>query len=519
MPSSSSTPFQVVWFKRDLRVSDHAPLAEAAARGPVLPVYLIEDEVIRGKDFDARHWGFIRESLQKLSTRLGELGAPLQVRKGEAVASFQRLREQYPLAALWSHEETGNAVTFRRDRRVARWAREVGLPWHELPNNGVVRGLKDRDKWHGVWEKRMRAAPIPLPDVLNGGGLPPTRQIPSAEQLRLSSICDGDFQSGGEPRAHETLESFFASRGARYTKEMSSPLTAEMACSRLSPYLAYGCLSLRQAVQAARGALEHIREYGTSPSGEAFQAGSVRSFLSRCHWHDHFIQKLEREPRIEHACFHRGFEGMREPEWSAERYGAWLNGQTGYPFVDACLRMLRATGWINFRMRAMLTSFAAYDLWLDWRGFKDDYARLFTDYEPGIHFSQCQMQSGVTGINTLRIYSPVKQGYDQDPQGDFVRRWVPELAGIAGAEVHEPWKLTGRAQTEAERYAKPIVDHAAAVKYARAQFAEVRRREGFRAESQRVYQEHGSRRNRENRGFNRTRRQQRDEGQGELAFG
>ena len=111
----------------------------------------------------------------------------------------------------------------------------------------------------------------------------------------------------------------------------------------------------------------------------------------------------------------------------------------GYPFIDACMRALKQRGWINFRMRAMLVSFASYHLWLDWRLFRDWLACQFIDYEPGIHYSQIQMQSGLTGINTLRIYNPVKQGMDHDPAGVFIREWVPELKGIVGEAIHQPW--------------------------------------------------------------------------------
>jgi deoxyribodipyrimidine photo-lyase len=204
---------------------------------------------------------------------------------------------------------------------------------------------------------------------------------------------------------------------------------------------------------------------------------SLRSFDARLHWHCHFMQKLEDEPRIEHENFVHAFDGMRESEFRTDRFEAWKDGRTGYPFIDACMRYLEANGWINFRMRAMLVSFASYHLWLHWREPALYLAKLFRDYEPGIHYSQFQMQSGTTGINTLRIYSPTKQGLDQDPTGEFIRRWVPELAGLS--DVHLP--------------INPIVDHKEAVAYAKARLSEVRRQSGMREEAKTVAKRHGSR--------------------------
>jgi deoxyribodipyrimidine photo-lyase len=210
---------------------------------------------------------------------------------------------------------------------------------------------------------------------------------------------------------------------------MSSPLSAEEACSRLSPYLAYGALSIKELMHKIWKTRAQLQSASNEESSSRVLA-SLKSFESRLHWHCHFIQKLESQPNIEMQNMHSGFDDLREPHFNQEYFERWKKGETGFPLIDACMRMLAQTGWINFRMRALLISFSSYQLWNHWREPALHLAREFLDYEPGIHYPQIQMQSGVTGINTLRIYNPVKQAQDQDPKGIFVKRWLPELRSV-----------------------------------------------------------------------------------------
>jgi deoxyribodipyrimidine photo-lyase len=212
---------------------------------------------------------------------------------------------------------------------------------------------------------------------------------------------------------------------------------------------------------------------------------------------------LRDDPRIEFENFSSAYDGLRpdkgDPEFSEERYHAWCRGQTGYPLVDACMRALHATGWINFRMRAMLVSFASYHLWLHWRPTAVFLARHFLDFEPGIHFSQFQMQSGTTGINTVRIYSPTKQALDHDACGDFVRAWVPELERVPATYIVAPHKMPASVQSQVgclinRHYPAPIVDHAYAYQRARRLIGEIRRQPNAREEAERIQSKHGSRR-------------------------
>ena len=219
----------------------------------------------------------------------------------------------------------------------------------------------------------------------------------------------------------------------------------------------------------------------------------MSSFQGRLHWRDHFTQKLEDEPALETRNLHRAYDGLRPDVPDETLLRAWALGETGLPFVDACMRCLSATGWMNFRMRAMLMAVASYHLWLDWRRPGEHLARLFTDYEPGIHWPQVQMQSGTTGINTVRIYNPVKQGHDQDPDGAFMRRWVPELADVPSDHIHEPWQWDQASTVLDKAYPLPIVDHLQAAREARQKVWAIRKGDGFHADANAIQNKHGSR--------------------------
>ena len=473
----------LVWYKRDLRVEDHSALTLAAGLGPVLPVFIVEPELWAGPDASARQWEFVAESLAGLRDGLAALGAPLLVRVGDAVAVLDRLCRQHKITRIVSHEETGNLWTYARDRRVAASARGAGIDWTELPQSGVVRRLPSRDGWASQRGGFMAAPLLPAPTLKSVAGVEPGL-IPTARALKLTADPCPHRQLGGRERGLDLLDSFLTRRAEPYRAAMSSPLTGERACSRLSPHLAWGTLSLREVVQAT--ATRQMER----PGGR--WGGALTSFQSRLAWRDHFMQKLEDQPSIERRDLHP-IAILRPRDTDAARLQAWTLGETGLPFLDACLRYLRATGWLNFRMRAMVTSVASYHLWLDWRASGQHLARQFTDYEPGIHWPQVQMQSGTTGINIPRIYNPVKQGQDQDPTGAFTRRWLPELAPVPDAFLQEPWKWPEARRLLGHRYPEPIIDIATAARAAREAVWGARKAPGFADHASGIVQRHASR--------------------------
>jgi deoxyribodipyrimidine photo-lyase len=346
-----------------------------------------------------------------------------------------------------------------------------------------VRRLDTRDHWAHARDRfvdgvRLKSPKALKPIDIDIGHIPDWTDI-SGEPDRCPLR-----QHGGRAAALSLLDKFWGNGIKTYRWAMSSPVTAPHACSRISPYLAQGVMSIREVAQ-----LSALRSKSFSTPAKKGYA----SFQSRLAWRDHFIQKLEDQPDLDQVAMHRAYDNLRPRDGNETVLSAWEKGETGLPFLDACLRSLQATGWLNFRMRAMVMSVATYHLWLDWRAAGTRLGRLFTDYEPGIHWSQVQMQSGVTGMNSIRIYNPMKQALEHDPNGAFVRRWCPELRDVPDVFLHEPWKWDDGKNPVGKIYPTRIVDFEASARAARDCIWAVRKDRTNRAETAKVIEKHASR--------------------------
>ncbi|CAH9062413.1 Cryptochrome-like protein cry2 [Pseudoalteromonas sp. CIP111854] len=467
----------VVWLKRDFRIEDHAPLKYSQKNNlPTLFLYVIEPKYWQLNDTSARQFYFISQTIRSYAEELEKLGGFLCIRFGNVVDILSKINTCYPISALFCHQETGNNWTYERDKQVFNWCNLQHIGIHEYRQQAVFRGNIKRANWQKKAAQWLDSPLISAPNRLNS-------LISFHSGLELLDIYPGndnfvaqDMQLGGIPNAKNTLNSFFNTRINKYLYGISSPVSSVSSSSRLSPYLCYGSLSLKKVINESYALCVNKRQ----------KAG----FISRLYWHSHFVQKLESEPRYELEAVHRSLVKMREGEFDEINFERWKAGYTGVPFVDACMRMLIHTGWINFRMRAMLVAYASYHLWLDWPKTAAYLASTFIDYEPGIHYPQIQMQSGTTGINPPRMYNPVAQGQKLDPQGDFIRRYLPELAHVPNAYLHTPWLYSG---LKTDLYDKPDILPKDAARQAKAKVSSYYKRCIDSSETRRVVRVHASR--------------------------
>ena len=444
----------VVWLKRDLRLQDNEAISNAlASKKRTLILYVFEHVLLNNDHYSERHFNFIKESLKDINEQLLQHNSKVLTVTSDITSAFNQLQEFYKIATIYSHAETGLLVTYNRDKEFTRYCRNNFIDWKESKNNGVERGLVNRDNWFENWENYMNSNLEVFQPRKNQ--LLHISEIEELEKLfsvtDLFTPTDTKFQKGGTTIGWKYANSFLESRHEAYMDNISKPEASRSSCSRISPYIAWGNLSIRQVFQKAQ-----------QFKAETKVKLHIGAFISRLRWQAHFIQKFEMEHTMENASVNKGYHKLKK-NLSENYQKAWKKGQTGFPLVDASMRCLIETGYVNFRMRAMLASFFTHILWQPWQHATTHLSQQFLDFEPGIHFPQLQMQAGETGINNLRIYNPTLNGLKHDPDAIFIKKWVPELAQLETPFIHEPYLMTELEQglynfKLGEDYPMPIVD-------------------------------------------------------------
>ncbi|MEL6158503.1 MAG: FAD-binding domain-containing protein [Cyanobacteria bacterium J06627_32] len=462
----------LVWFRRDLRISDHEPLYRAARRGAVIPVFVFDRALLLHPETGSGRVRFMLSCLKALDQDLRRKGGRLILRAGDPVDVLPRLVKETSAEGIYSYVDFERIYGRVRDARLNQALAEEGLKIRWFEPQGTTSALISYPQYRQLWHQQMRSPQVPTPQTINVPPDVPSDDLPKVEKL-------GHHQDamvippGGTTEARKLLNLFFdRGKAESYYWQLSYPGTN--ATSGLSPYIKYGAISIRECAQRvwARQAEPHW-------ANDKRVQRSSHQLISRLRWGSGFTQRFRYLPQLEVRSLYTPFEsGPLESgpantqflqsalenggwDYNLDHYEAWKAGQTGYPIVDAAARCLQETGgWLalNFRVRAIYASFLCNLIGMDWRYGALHFMRYLIDGDCPIDHYQWAQQAGVTHcLNKawIRIYNPEQEAIDRcDPQGKFVHRWVPELRHLKPEQLGTPPKVKG--------YPAPILNYAEA---------------------------------------------------------
>lgn len=448
------------WIRRDLRLADNEALSSAAAQArQVIPVFILDPALLEGRTTSSKRTAFLFAGLRSLDADLRAHGSRLIVRRGRPATELARVMAESGAASVFA-EEDYSVYARRRDAEVA-----ANLPLR-MAGSAAIRPpglvLKQDGSPYTVFTPFSRAwwavGPLargdilPVPVAFADIGSLESEPIPADPALPSNNPFPA-----GEAEARRRLSAFIIEQGDMYG-EARHRMDID-GTSRLSPYLRFGMVSARAAAVAAMEA--QAAKNNQSSKGLA-------TWLNELIWRDFYIHILYHYPNVSRESFR---ENLRAIPWRNDllAFDAWRFGQTGYPVVDAAMRQLTETGWMPNRARMIVASFLVKDLLIDWRWGEHWFMEHLIDGDPAANNGGWQWTAG-TGTDAapyFRIFNPVTQGFKFDPDGVYVRRWVPELANVPDNAIHEPWRLTPVEQLAAgcvigRDYPHPIVDHALA---------------------------------------------------------
>jgi deoxyribodipyrimidine photo-lyase len=439
----------IVWFRRDLRLSDHPALAQAVAeKAEIIPLFIFDPYILHHPETGVGRVQFLLGCLDSLQKNLEYLGSTLIRRYGSQLQVLVQIATELGADAVYWNEDSERAWRTQTDRSAIEALKNLGIKAQCFQSEAVLPagGKETYDlkvftpQWHRFLEAPVALRPVTLPSTTSNVSTTPLKSL---EDLGLP-ITHQTIPIAGEREAHRLLNEFLNLKVSHYLKSLSVASQASQHTSRLGAHIKFGTISVRTIYQQ----VQRKRQSATS-----WEQRNLDGFISRLFWRDHFGQKLRNLPRCETESYLEAFDSV---PWSQNEahYQAWCEGKTGYPLVDAAMRCLNATGWLPFRLRALCATFFCIDLFLPWQWGAKHYMQQLIDGDVAIDHWQWQSHAGVSnkGRSWFRVYNPIKSIEKVDPEGNFIRQWVPELANVSVQDLSRP-TLQGL------NYHSPLVDH------------------------------------------------------------